>query len=141
MSYYFSPQIKDTEIQMRISQKSCWVIYTTKPRGCIPGLSQRMNQFRSFISQYASNAAERVACHYKERSLTFQIVASRCLCSATTHYTGWSYWADNTCDQLSGSWYVATRSGGILLSPWCCPCCWWWSYWEGQYMCLGTTDC
>jgi hypothetical protein len=34
-----------------------------------------MNQFRSLISQYASNAA--VACHYKERSLTVQIVASR----------------------------------------------------------------
>jgi hypothetical protein len=38
-----------------------------------------MNQFRSFISQYASNAVERVACHYKERSLTFRIVASRVL--------------------------------------------------------------
>jgi hypothetical protein len=41
-----------------------------------------MNQFRSFISQYASNAAERVACHYKERSLTFRIVASRVLSRA-----------------------------------------------------------
>jgi hypothetical protein len=132
------------------------------------------------ISQYTSNAAERVAWHYKERSLTFRVVASRvlsrapsslpadstrpaahsichmslrlvaipqqglqdrqtsllatsscgqCLCSATTHYTGWPYRAD----QLSGSWYVATRLGGILLSPWCCPCCWWWwSYWEGH---------
>jgi hypothetical protein len=35
-----------------------------------------MNQFGSFISQYASNAAERVACHYKEHSLTFRIVFS-----------------------------------------------------------------
>jgi hypothetical protein len=43
-----------------------------------------MNQFRSFISQYASNAAERVACHYKERSLTFQIVASRVLSCASS---------------------------------------------------------
>jgi hypothetical protein len=41
-----------------------------------------MNQFRSFISQYASNAVERVACHYKERSLTFRIVASRVLSRA-----------------------------------------------------------
>jgi hypothetical protein len=31
------------------------------------------------ISQYASNAAERVACHHKESSLTFRIVASRVL--------------------------------------------------------------
>jgi hypothetical protein len=31
------------------------------------------------ISQYTSNAVERVACHYKERSLTFRIVASRVL--------------------------------------------------------------
>jgi hypothetical protein len=41
-----------------------------------------MNQFRSFITQYASNAAERVACHYKERSLTFRIVASSALSRA-----------------------------------------------------------
>jgi hypothetical protein len=41
-----------------------------------------MNQFRSFISQYTSNAAERVACHYKERSLMFRIVASRVLSRA-----------------------------------------------------------
>jgi hypothetical protein len=41
-----------------------------------------MDQFRSFISQYASNAAERVACHYKERSLLFRIVASRVLSHA-----------------------------------------------------------
>jgi hypothetical protein len=38
-----------------------------------------MNQFWSFILQYASNAGEKVACHYKERSLTFWIVASRVL--------------------------------------------------------------
>jgi hypothetical protein len=41
-----------------------------------------MNQFQSFILQYTSNAAERVACHYKERSLTLQIVASRVLSRA-----------------------------------------------------------
>jgi hypothetical protein len=41
-----------------------------------------MNHFRSFISQYASNAAERAACHYKERSLQFRIVASRVLSHA-----------------------------------------------------------
>jgi hypothetical protein len=41
-----------------------------------------MNQFRNFISQYASNAVERVACHYKECSLTFRIVASRALSRA-----------------------------------------------------------
>jgi hypothetical protein len=34
------------------------------------------------ILRYASNAAERVACHYKERSLTFRIVASRVLSRA-----------------------------------------------------------
>jgi hypothetical protein len=41
-----------------------------------------MNQFRGVISQYASNAAETVACQYKERSLMFRIVASRVLSRA-----------------------------------------------------------
>jgi hypothetical protein len=41
-----------------------------------------MNQFQSVIWQYASNAAERVACHHKERSLKFRIVASRGLSRA-----------------------------------------------------------
>jgi hypothetical protein len=41
-----------------------------------------MNQFRSVILQYASNAAKRVACHYKERSLKFRIVASSALSRA-----------------------------------------------------------
>jgi hypothetical protein len=45
-------------------------------------LTRSMNQFRSVISQYANNAAERVACHYKKRSLTFRIVARRLLSRA-----------------------------------------------------------
>lgn len=48
----------------------------------IPGLSKRMNRFRSFISQYLSNAAERVTCHYKECIFKFWIVAGRVLCRA-----------------------------------------------------------
>ena len=47
---------------------------------------------------------------------------------------------------LSGSWYAATRLTIVFLSPWCGPCCRWWSYWTFvrdnktstpvKYMCL-----
>jgi hypothetical protein len=131
-----------------------------------------MNQFRSFILQYTSNAVERAACHYKERSLTFRIVASRVLSRAPSS----SPPADSTQPAAHSICRVSLRmatpqqkvfcvlelvrtnsvvtvrsavqalSGGsnscrtqdvcvrekALLSPWCCPCCSWWSYWEGQ---------
>jgi hypothetical protein len=80
-----------------------------------------MNQFRSFISQYTSNAAEKVTCHYKERSLTFRIVASRVisllkftvgqgfspytniLCPATVGTTGEGLYCTLHCDYRIGA--------------------------------------